>query len=165
MQTVVRVAAAYLLLLVAFRVLGKRELRKMSALELVTLLFIPQLFSRALTRQDYSFTNAVIGASTLLTLVWLTSALTYRFRGVARLFEGEPAVLIADGRLMPEAMDRERITARELFSEMHRVGLEELSQVRWAILETSGTITIVPQPETRALPGNASPDADAVASE
>jgi uncharacterized membrane protein YcaP (DUF421 family) len=60
MQTVVRVAAAYALLLVAFRLLGKRELRKMSAFELVTLLFIPQLFSRALTREDYSFTNAVI---------------------------------------------------------------------------------------------------------
>jgi uncharacterized membrane protein YcaP (DUF421 family) len=150
MQTVVRVALAYLLLLVAFRVLGKRELRKMSAFELVTLLFIPQLFSRALTRQDYSFTNAVIGASTLLTLVWLTSALSYRFRRVARLVEGEPTVLIAHGTLVPDAMDRERVSAKELFGEMHGVGLTELGQVQWAILEASGTITIVPQPDADA---------------
>jgi uncharacterized membrane protein YcaP (DUF421 family) len=150
MQTVIRVALAYLLLLVAFRVLGKRELRKMSAFELVTLLFIPQLFSRALTRQDYSFTNAMIGATTLLTLVWITSALSYRFKGVARVLQGEPAVLIAHGVLIPDAMDRERITAKELFSEMHSVGLTVLEQVQWAILETSGTITIVPRPDARS---------------
>jgi uncharacterized membrane protein YcaP (DUF421 family) len=159
MQTVVRVVLAYFLLLVAFRVLGKRELRKMSTFELVTLLFIPQLFSRALTRQDYSFTNAVIGASTLLTLVWLSSAVSYRFKGAARLLEGEPTVLIAHGALLPDAMDRERITARELFSEMHRVGLVEPAQVQWAILETSGTITIIPRPDARAYVGNVQADA------
>ena len=161
MQTVVRVAVAYLLLLVAFRVLGKRELRKMSAFELVTLLFIPQLFSRALTRQDYSFTNAVIGASTLLTLVWLTSVVSYRFRGAARLIEGEPAVLIANGALLPDAMDRERISAQELFGEMHRVGLTRLEEVQWAILETSGTITIVPQADARTYVGNVHSEAGA----
>jgi uncharacterized membrane protein YcaP (DUF421 family) len=161
MSTVVRVAAAYVLLLVAFRVLGKRELRKMSAFELVTLLFIPQLFSRALTRQDYSFTNAVIGASTLLGLVWLSSAVSYRFKGVARVLEGEPTVLVANGALLPDAMDRERITARELFSEMHRVGLVELAQVRWAILETSGTITIIPQADARTYVGNVHADSGA----
>lgn len=154
MPTVVRVTAAYVLLLLAFRLLGKRELRKMSAFELVTLLFIPQLFSRALTRQDYSFTNAVIGASTLLTLVWLTSALSYRFAGVARVVEGEPTVLIANGELLPDAMDRERISAKSLFSEMHRVGLSRLADVQWAILETSGTITIVPSPTASSYVGN-----------
>lgn len=161
MPTVLRVALAYVLLLVAFRVLGKREMRKMSAFELVTLLLIPQLFSRALTRQDYSFTNAVIGASTLLTLVWLTSALSYRFAGVARLVKGEPALLIANGALLPEAMDRERITANELFSEMHRVGLSRLAEVQWAILETSGMITIVPQPNARTFVGNVHADGGA----
>ena len=150
MQTVLRVLFAYLLLLIGFRLLGKRELRKMSAFELVTLLFIPQLFSRALTRQDYSFTNAVIGAATLLLLVWITSAVSYRFKGAARLIQGEPTVLIADGTLLPDAMDRERITAAELFSEMHRAGLTGLTDVKWAILETNGTIAIVPRTDARS---------------
>lgn len=150
MQTVLRVVLAYLFLFSAFRILGKRELRKMSAFELVTLLFIPQLFSRALTRQDYSFTNALIGATTLLMLVWLTSALSYRFRTLARVIEGEPSVLLAHGALLPDAMDRERISAKELFAEMHRVGLTELSQVQWAILETSGEITVIPRADARS---------------
>ncbi|HEX9482965.1 MAG TPA: YetF domain-containing protein [Gemmatimonadaceae bacterium] len=150
MQTVIRVAAAYVLLLIAFRLLGKRELRKMSPFELVTLLFIPQLFSRALTRQDYSFTNALIGAATLLSLVWLTSAITYWSGRMARLVEGEPSVLIAHGALVRDAMDRERVSARELFAELHRAGLERIEQVRWAILETSGSITIIPASRARA---------------
>src|SRR3954470_17011886 len=107
METVFRVVFVYVFVWACFRVLGKRELTQMSPFELVTLLFIPQLFSRALTRQDYSFTNAVIGASTLLTLVWLTSLVSYRFRSAARLIEGEPTVLIANGALLPDAMDRE----------------------------------------------------------
>lgn len=154
MQTVLRVTLAYVLLLGAFRVLGKRELRKMSPFELVTLLFIPQLFSRALTRQDYSFTNAMIGASTLLTLVWLTSALAYRFKAVAHLTEGEPTVLIAHGELQVDAMDRERVSAKELFSEMHQAGLTTLAQVQWAILESSGTISMVPTSGDATAGGN-----------
>lgn len=161
MQTVVRVALAYVLLLLAFRVLGKRELRKISAFELVTLLFIPQLFSRALTGQDYSFTNAVIGASTLLSLVWVTSALTYRFRPVARIIEGQATVLVARGRLIPEALDRERISVTELFGQIHRVGLTELGEVQWAILETSGSITIIAVAGTSRYVANVQSDAGA----
>ncbi len=116
----------------------------MSAFELVTLLFVPQLFSRALTRQDYSFTNAVIGATTLLTLVWVTSLVAYRFPRVAHALTGEPSVLVSDGEFLPNAMDRERVSAKDLYAEFHRVGLHQVKQVRWAILETSGAITIVP---------------------
>jgi uncharacterized membrane protein YcaP (DUF421 family) len=82
--------------------------------------------------------------------VWLTSAVTYRFRGAGHVVEGEPTVLIANGSLIAEAMDRERVSGRALISELRRAGLSEVKQVQWAILETSGTITIVPQ---RGVPG------------
>ncbi len=64
-------------------------------------------------------------------------------------------MLVANGAMLPEAMDRERITAKELFSEMHRVGLTERAQVRWAILETSGMMNIMPQPDALTYVGNA----------
>ena len=72
METVLRVAFVYILVWACFRVLGKRELTQMSPFELVLLLFIPQLFSRALTRQDYSLTNGIIGFCTLLVLLSLS---------------------------------------------------------------------------------------------
>src|SRR5256714_15479902 len=116
METVLRVAFVYLLVWACFRVLGKRELTQMSPFELVTLLFIPQLFSRALTRQDYSMTNAVIGSTTLFTLVFLTSVMTYRFRWLSRIMQARPTVLVSRGSIIEEHLNRERIGPEDILS-------------------------------------------------
>jgi uncharacterized membrane protein YcaP (DUF421 family) len=144
METVVRVAFVYVLVWACFRILGKRELTQMSPFELVTLLFIPQLFSRALTRQDYSMTNAVIGATTLFTLVFLTSAVSYRSERFRRVIQACPTVLVHRGSLIEEHLNRERIGPDDIFSAMHKVGLDRLEQVEWAILEADGRIALVP---------------------
>jgi uncharacterized membrane protein YcaP (DUF421 family) len=145
METVFRVVFVYALVWACFRVMGKRELTHMSPFELVTLLFIPQLFSRALTRQDYSMTNAVIGATTLFSLVYLTSAASYRLRWFSRLVEARPTVLVCRGDLIAAHLDRERIAPEDIFSSMHKVGLERLEQVEWAILEGDGKIALIPR--------------------
>jgi uncharacterized membrane protein YcaP (DUF421 family) len=142
-ETVVRVTFVFLFVMVVFRVLGKRELTQMSPFELVMLLFIPQLFSRALTRQDYSLTNGVIGFSTLVVLVTLTSIAGFQSGSMGRLLRGAPAILVADGRFVEEALQRERITPDDIFSQIHKAGLSELRLVKWAILETDGKISIV----------------------
>jgi uncharacterized membrane protein YcaP (DUF421 family) len=144
METVLRVVFVYAFVWASFRVLGKRELTQMSPFELVTLLFIPQLFSRALTRQDYSMTNAVIGATTLFTLVFLTSAASYRVRPFARIVQARPTVLAHRGTLIEEHLNRERIAPEDIFSAMHKVGLGRLEEVEWAILEADGRIALIP---------------------
>lgn len=144
MQTVIRVVVMYFTVWGAFRILGKRELSRMSPLELVLILFIPQLFSRALTRQDYSFTNALIGASTLLSLVFLSSALSYRFRGVAYVMVPKPTVLVEHGRFIDRALNEERISRGDVFDAMQKSGIVTLDDVRWAVLQSDGSIAIVP---------------------
>ena len=144
METVTRVVFVYVFVWACFRLLGKRELTQMSPFELVTLLFIPQLFSRALTRQDYSMTNAIIGATTLFTLVFLTSAASYRSRRFARVLQAHPSILVDHGRLVEDSLDRERIAPNDIFSAMHKVGLERLDQVEWGILESDGKIALIP---------------------
>jgi uncharacterized membrane protein YcaP (DUF421 family) len=144
METVFRVAFVYLFVWACFRMLGKRELTQMSPFELVTLLFIPQLFSRALTRQDYSMTNAIIGATTLFLLVFLTSAASYRYRRVARVVQAQPTVLVRHGQLVEAHLNRERISVHDIFCAMHQVGLERLDQLEWGILEGDGKIALVP---------------------
>ena len=144
METVLRVAFVYVLVWACFRVLGKRELTQMSPFELVTLLFIPQLFSRALTRQDYSMTNAVIGATTLFTLVFVTSAASYRSKRFAHIMQARPRVLVQHGVLVEESLNRERIAPEDIFSAMHKVRLEWLDEVEWAILESDGKIALIP---------------------
>jgi len=143
-DTVLRIAFVYFTLMVALRVLGKRELSEMSPFELVTLLMIPEIFSPALAREDYSMTHATIGAATLFTLLFLTSALTFRFKGAERVVEGKPTVLVRNGQFLERNMQHERVTPDEVLTEMHKSGIEQLHEVRWAILEMDGKIAIVP---------------------
>ena len=144
METVFRVVFVYLFVWACLRVLGKPALSEMSPFEFVTIMMFPQMFSRALTRQDYSLTNGVIGASTLFVLVFATVVLSYRSRRVARVFEARPTVLVQDGALVAAHLDQEHNMPEEIFSVMHRAGLERLAQVKWAILEADGKISLVP---------------------
>ncbi|WP_437313375.1 DUF421 domain-containing protein [Sorangium sp. So ce385] len=144
METVARVAFVYVFLAIAFRVLGKRELNALSPFELVTLMLIPEIVSQALVREA-SLANALAGVSTLLVLVFLTSVLTHLSPRAAKVIDGTPTVLVANGRILEEACNRQRIQPEEIVSEMHKSGLAHLSQVRWAILEADGDLTIIPE--------------------
>ena len=155
MDTVLRIALVYVVLMLGFRVLGKRELSKLSPFELVTLLLIPEIFSQAMVREDFSMTNALIAVSTLCCLVVATSLLTHRFGWFERVIEAPPTLLVEHGRILLRHMDQERIQASELFSEMHKSGIERLSEVKWAILGSDGHISFV-----RFDPDGSSPPTD-----
>jgi uncharacterized membrane protein YcaP (DUF421 family) len=144
METVWRVAAVYLFLMISLRTLGKRDLGQLAPYDLVILLLIPELVAQALVREDFSITNAIIAVSTLLVLVFGTSVLSHKSRRASQAIEGIPTILVRHGFLIPETMNRERISPDELFSQLHRAGLEKMSQVKWGILETDGSISFVP---------------------
>ena len=149
MDTIIRVVIVYAFLFAVLRLLGKREFGQLSPLEFVCLLLIPELVQQALVGEDFSMTNALIAVSTLVLLVFLTSLLSHRSRKLESVLQGEPTVLVSHGRLLNATMDRERITPDEIFTEMRRVGLDHLEQVRWAVLETDGHISIVPSARIR----------------
>lgn len=145
METVIRVTIIYLALLLGLRILGKREFSKLSTMELVTLLLIPELFAQALVREDFSITNAFVAVATLFSLVFLTSLLAQKNEKIEGIIEGNPAVLVEHGRLIEENLNKERVTPGEVFSAMRKSGLERLEQVKWAILEGDGKISVVPE--------------------
>jgi uncharacterized membrane protein YcaP (DUF421 family) len=149
METVVRITLVYALILAGLRLLGKREFGQLSPVELITLLLIPELISQGALMDDYSMTNAIIGVATLLSLVFFTSVASHRFARVERWVGGTPTVLVARGRLMERNLNRERIAPGEIYGEMHKVGVERIDDVRWAILETDGRISIVPEHASR----------------
>lgn len=144
METVIRVVLIYLFLMFALRVMGKREFGELAPFDFVVLLLIPEIFSQAMVREDFSLTNALIAVSTLLTLVFATSVLNYRFDRVGRAVAGVPTVLVRHGLLVPHNLDRERVAPGEVLDAMHAAGLHRMDEVRWAILETDGRITIIP---------------------
>jgi uncharacterized membrane protein YcaP (DUF421 family) len=142
-ETAPRIAFVYFFLMVALRVMGKREMSEMSPFELITLLFVPEIFSAALAQGEYTMTHATMGVATLLSLVSLTSLATFRSQRLERLVEGQPSILVHDGQFLERNLKRERVTPEEVFTEMHKVGVERLAQVQWAILEVDGRIAII----------------------
>jgi len=144
METVLRIAFIYFFLMIALRAMGKRELNKLSAFELVMLLLIPELFSQAALREDFSMTNATIATATLLTLVLLTSMVSHMSKRAHEVINGTPTVLVRAGRYVEDNMNRERIAPDELLAEMHKAGYEKLEQIKWAILEDDGKIALIP---------------------
>jgi uncharacterized membrane protein YcaP (DUF421 family) len=142
-ETVLRVVFVYAFVWACFRTLGKRELSQMAPFELVMLLLIPQFFSRALTRQDYSMTNSIVAATTLFSLVILTSIASFKFTGFRHFIESKPTVLVRQGELLRDSLGHERIAPDEIFSAMHKAGIERIEEVAWAILESDGKIAII----------------------
>lgn len=143
METVLRIALVYVVIMAGFRIMGKRELSQLSPFELVTLLLIPEIFAQAMIGEDFSMVTALVAFTTLLSLVFVTSVLAHLSRRFSSLVDAAPTVLVANGALVEANMNRERITPAELYSELHMAGLEELSQVKWAILEPDGQISVV----------------------
>lgn len=143
-ERVLRVAAVFCVLLLVFRVIGKRELSRLSPFELVTLMMVPEVVSNAVQNQG-SLLEALAGLSTLFFLVLLSSVLAHRFETVEKLVEPRSTLLIDQGTIIEHALNEERIVADELYSEMRKNGISDASQVRWAVLESSGNITFVPK--------------------
>lgn len=143
METVWRVAAVYLFLMFAFRTLGKRDIGHLAPFDLVILLMIPELVSQALVGEDYSLINALVGVATLLGLVFCTSTIAYLRPGFDEIVEGSPSVLIREGAFVPGAMHRERVSAEQLLTQLRLAGLDDISRVKWGILETDGQISFV----------------------
>lgn len=140
--SVVHVAICFAVLMLAFRLMGKRELSRLSPFEFVTLMLIPEILSNSLQGQG-SLLSSLAGLSTIFLLVFATSLLSQRFSSVQRVLESEPTLLVIDGKLLEHNMNRERIAPDELFSEMRKQSIEGLGQIRFAVLESSGNITFI----------------------
>lgn len=144
METVLRVAIAYAFIVFGLRITGKRTFGQLSPADLVVLMLIPEFFQQAVAREDFSMTNALVAVSTLLVLTMVTETLSYRFRRLGTVVNGSSETVVSHGQLRTERMDRERISPDEILDAMHRVGLERLEQVKWAVLYPDGNIAIVP---------------------
>lgn len=144
MEIIIRIAVVYFFVIFGMRMLGKRELNQLSAIELVTLMLVPEIVSQALSGVE-SMTNALIGVATLFTLVYLTSLSSYMWKPAQTAFEGTPLVLHDDkSGLHPDVLDKERITPDEIYAELRLAGYTDLKQVKMVVLEAEGKMSIIP---------------------
>src|SRR5260370_6178180 len=98
-EKVIRPMVVYLFLLIAFRVAGKRELGQMTPFDLIVLLTISNVVQNAMIGADNSLGGGLIGAATLLIMNWVLARLSYYFPRFERLVEGQPTVLVENGKI------------------------------------------------------------------
>jgi uncharacterized membrane protein YcaP (DUF421 family) len=137
-----RAAIVYAALFPLIRVFGKRELGQLTAFDFIFLLLIAQSVSRAMTGGDRSLTAAFVALSTLTLINFAVVFVTARVRVVQRVLEGRPQFLIRAGRIDHRALRREGLTNNDLFAALREHGCTEPEQVEWAILETTGAISV-----------------------
>ncbi len=146
MGPVVRAAVVYFLLLAIFRLAGNRSIAKLNAFDFVLLLIVSEAIQEALITSDYSITNAFLLVVTLVGLDIMMSLWKQRSPRVEQLLDGAPILVMQDGKLHRDRMRKERVDeADSLASARERHGLERMDQIKHAVVEASGGITIIPK--------------------
>ena len=146
MDSVVRGLVIYLFLLVVFRLSGKRTLAQATTFDLALLLIISETTQEAMIDDDHSITNALLLILTLVAIDIGISLWKQRSKSLERLVDDVPLVLLEDGRPLKERMDRSRVDEADILNAARECqGLERLEQIKYAVLERSGGITIIPK--------------------
>jgi uncharacterized membrane protein YcaP (DUF421 family) len=145
MDIVLRAAFAFAFIFFLTRIVGRRELSSLEPFDLIMLIVLGDLVQQGVTQSDYSITGLVLAAGTIALLQVLVSYLNFRFRRLQPLLEGEPIVLVEDGRVLEQNLARERLTPDELLEQARRNQIGSFDQVRLAVLETSGQISFIPK--------------------
>jgi uncharacterized membrane protein YcaP (DUF421 family) len=143
-QILIRALVVYGAVFVGFRLLGKRELGQMTVFDLVLILLISNAVQNAMVGPDSSLQGGLAAGAVLLVANRLASELRLRSPLVDRLFEGRSAVLVEHGQLVTGQLRKQRVAEEDLEAAMREHGIESLEQVQLAVLETDGTISIVP---------------------
>jgi uncharacterized membrane protein YcaP (DUF421 family) len=143
MDIVLRSAVIFIFVMVVVRLLGRRELSKMEPFDLLILVVIADFVQQGVTQQDYSVTGAVLAVGTFGLLIVATSWLAWRFPRTRPFLDGNPVVLVEDGKPIMDNLRRERISVEELAAQARLQQIASMSTVRWAILETSGDISFI----------------------
>lgn len=147
-----RTAILYLLLIVGLRLTGKRQIGELEPIELVLTMLLSDLASVPMQDFGIPLVNGVIPIVTLLAMSMLLSCVSLRNVRFRTLICGKPAIIIRNGKLQQDAMRHNRLTLDELFEELRTQGVTDISDVKYAVLETGGQLSVllrtVAQPAT-----------------
>ncbi|MFC7403466.1 DUF421 domain-containing protein [Citricoccus sp. GCM10030269] len=151
MDAILYTAGVYIVLILLVRLTGKRTLAQVTTMDFIVLLIIGEATQQVLLGQDYSLTQVALVVGTLLGLERLSDYLGWRFPRFGALTDSIPLVLVQDGELLHKAMAKEQISKEDILSAARSSqGLERMDQIKWAVLETTGSISVVPK--SNALP-------------
>lgn len=145
MDAILRTSSVYLFLVIIFRISGKRTLTQATTFDLVLLLIVSEATQQAMIGEDFSVTNAALVITTLVGLDILLSFVKRRWPFAERIIDGLPLVLVKDGQPLRDRMAKSRVDDADILEAARELqGLERMDQIKYAVLEHGGSITIVP---------------------
>ena len=157
MDILIRATIIFWALYVLVRLLGKRELAQLTPFELIVLIATGDLIQQGVTHNDFSMTGAIVAVATLAFWASVLSWVTYLSRRAERFLDGEPNVIIRDGKLLRANMRRDRITLAEVESEMRQNGIARIADVEWGIVESKGRMSFIQRTGPAAQQPNEEP--------
>jgi len=145
MDLVIRAAVGFLFVFFLTRVVGRRELSSMEPFDLIMLVMIGDLVQQGITQNDFSVTGMFLVGSTVALMTVAVSYATFRFPRARPLLEGEPVIVLQEGKPIDRNLRRNRITHEELAAAARQQQVGSLQDIQWAVLETSGQISFIPR--------------------
>jgi uncharacterized membrane protein YcaP (DUF421 family) len=143
MDIVGRAVVAFVFIFLLTRIVGRRELSSLEPFDLILLVMMGDLVQQGVTQSDYSITGLLLAASTVAIMTVLVSYLSFRFQRLRPILDGEPIVIVQDGKPIQRNLRRERLTLSELEQEARLQSISSLDEVAWAVLEKTGQISFV----------------------
>jgi len=149
LEIMLRTGVIYLLVLIGVRLSGKREVGQMTPFDLTLLLLLSNSVQNAMTGPDTSLAGGAVAASTLLILNYVVANLSGSSRKLRRVIEGQPSLLIHDGKVIQSHMAREHVSMDELHRALREHGISSCDQVALAVLEVDGSISCLKYDEIK----------------
>jgi uncharacterized membrane protein YcaP (DUF421 family) len=155
-----RTAIVYVVLVIFFRVVGKRQAGQLSTLDLIVLLVISNAVQNAMVGENVTLIGGLLAAGIILGLDWLFHELNNRFPRLRHVVEGEAVLVVRDGEVLYDRLKSEGITVRELGIALRQNGLLTVREARFIYLETNGQISVIPRHEGEDESGDQAFDPD-----
>ncbi len=143
LEIVLRALAVYVFILVAIRLMGKKELSQLSVVDLVLIMLVSNAVQNAMVGADVSLLGGLIAAAVLFALDFAIKEITYRNKRLKEMVEGHSVLLIYKGVVKEDNLKHEKITMMELDAVVREHGVSSISDVELCVLETDGTISVI----------------------
>lgn len=149
MNPVIRGIIVYVFLLLILRIMGKRSLSETTTFDLIVLLIISEVTQQAMIGRDESLTGAAILITTLLGIDLLFTLLKRPFKLFEKVVEGTPLIIVDRGKPLKERMNKIKVDESDVMQAARsKLGIEKMEQVKYAVLEKDGTISVIPFEKT-----------------
>ena len=146
MDLVIRAVVIFFFIYLITRVIGRRELSTLEPFDLILLVVIGDLVQQGVTQADESITGTLTVLATFSLLTVGVGYVSFKVKRIRTLLDGAPIVLVKDGEVIEGNLRRERLTVEEVEAEARLQQVGSLADVKWAVLETGGQISVIPKP-------------------